>query len=590
MALIIVLNGIELNPLEVQGKNTTQIEIRDSDESGGKIKSVSQNYVLTGAAYDIVAASFIDDPDGKNNSLPVKIYDRGCCETDTLLFEGRLISDNVSWCYDECSVEVIFEEYTDFTKANDCLRSTLIYDNRNGFQQNQHPRMLYCVQIRPTIYQIIILNLGYFANLLLLILTPMVALISAIVSFINILINLLDNIGINISFGAAWNQFTQDSLLSQYQQGIDQMNEVLVGCGYKHPSPLVRSYIVNVCEICGIGFSSTILNNPASDYNNLVYLFAPIKEGVRANSDQTWISENAPIETGKTFLDKLSPVFNARWEIIDNVLYFERKDFFDTGDIYVSYSDLFEQQRIDEKLCLEWRDETRPAYGNFMYAQDAIDTAGNDALKLYNDTVEWNNPFSSLQSDKKDVQLQFGAVRCRRDGTSTDVLDLFTWAPFGIGATINEYSDVLIIEKHVTAAPKLIIWDPQSSVLQGRPKKYNNITGVVSDWVPFAGHSKFNFPMWFNEYGTLPNTSYSSDTPNMGLYGRFHAIDNPKLLPDLGKSFTFSFRYSCDLLQGALNAKYIHLPLGAEGENAVGRVRQISVNLATKTIQIQGDV
>ena len=590
MALIIFLNGIELNPLEIQGKNTTQIEIRDSDESGGKVKSVSQNYVLTGAAYDIVAASFIDDPDGKNNSLPVKIYDRGCCESDTLLFEGRLISDNVSWCYDECSVEVIFEEYTDFTRANDCLRSTLIYDNQNGFQQNQHPRMLYCVQIRPTIYQIIILNLGYFANLLLAILTPMVALISAIVNFINILINLLDNIGINISFGAAWNQFTQDSLLDQYRNAIDQMNEIIVGCGYKHPSPLVRSYIVNVCEICGIGFSSSILNNPASDYNNVVYLFAPIKEGVRSSSDQTWISENAPIETGKTFLDKLAPVFNARWEVIDNVLYFERKDFFDTGDIYVSYSDLFEQQRIDEKLCLEWRNETRPAYGNFQYAQDAIDTAGNDALKLYGDIVEWNNPFSSLQSDKKDIQLQFGAVRCRRDGTGTDVMDLFTSLPFGIGSTISEYSDVLIIEKHVTAAPKLIIWDPQSSVLQGRPKKYNNIVGVVPDWVPFAGHNKYNFPMWFNEYGTVPNTAYPSDTPNMGLYGRFHAIDNPKLLPDLGKSFTFSFRYSCELLQGALTANYIHLPLGAEGENAVGRVRQISVNLATKTIQIQGDV
>lgn len=583
----IVLNGVTLNSSDVGGENLTTVEVRDTNQSGDRVRAVSQQYTLTGAAYDLVAASFIDNPNGKFEVLPAQIYESGCCDNDVLLFEGRLISENVKWCTGVCEVEVVFEEYTDYTAQRDCLRSTLITDNWAGFKQNpNHPKFVYCVEIRPDLLFIMIMSTGLVLNNIFSVLTPIVWALSTINNVLQFIEDALDNIGIDLDLAIDFDGNSATSLLDEYNALRNRINQNIIGCGRRHASPLIKDYILNVCNKCGLQFSSTIFNDPASDYYHAAFFNAPIEKGSR-DLDYLWTEKNAPIETGESFLNLIIPLWNARWEIINGTLYVERRDFFETGEIYVDYSILEQNNFVREKLCLEWRTDTRPSFAQYSFTQDAIDTVGNDALERYKTVAEWNQPFSNLQAGRKEVQFPFGAAGFRYDGTDFDRFGLFeifdnNWFNGQIGA----HKDVLLLEKHLTSLPKILIWDPNKSVSKARVKTYNNIPG---NWTDFNGQNNYNYPMQFNTNFIVPNTAYPTNLPNSALYQRFHAIDNPKLTTDLGKSFTFSFEYNCTTLENAFEASHVLLPIGSS-QSAVGRITNITVNLSNKTITIQGDV
>lgn len=582
----IILDGQELDKNDYTGAKGAQIEVRDSDEEGNRVTSVSQTFTLTGAAYDIVAASFISATDGRQNSIEVLIYDDSCCDEDTLLFTGRLTSDNVSWCHGICSVDCLFTEYTEHTKQMDCVMSTLIYDDRNGFQSNPHPKMVYCVEMRPDFLQHLVLIFGVILNIILLVLTPVVAaltLLNEILEAIQNTINLIPGVNITITFDFDGDSST--NLLEEYQNFKDQLNSRIIGCGRKHPAPLVRKYIENVCEICGITFQSSIYNNPSSEYYMATMLNAPVAKG--SISGANWIDLNNPIMTLSGFLDMLKLVHNARWDIKDGVLRFERHDFFNSGAPWASFATLKESGLVQGELCLQWRDDTRPSYISMKYAPDAVDVAGNEAAERYNEIVEWNNPYSSLQSGSREIQLGFGTPRFRDDDVEQDILGFYSGAPF-IGSTINSYKRVLILEKHLCFNPKLLIWDGNMDF--GRTKKF--ITPGV-DWdgtTNLEENNNYNFPYSFNDANCEPNTAYPSNQPNMGLYGRFYSIDNPKLTIDYGKSWTFTMYYNCEALQTLQTIQFIELPLGTSDVPSIGRVDSISVNLDDKTITFQGTV
>ena len=521
--------------------------------------------------------------------MPVLIYESGCCDNDVLIFEGRLISDNVKWCYGECSCEVIFEEYTTETAQMDCLKSTLIHDNRLGFRSAQHPRMVYCVDLKPDVLQYFVFYGGAVLNTILLLLYPVVAalqLLNIVLGVIEDVINSIPGFSIDITFDFDGNSAT--NTLQEYQNLINRLNENIVGCGRAHPSPLARDYIKNVCDICGLTFQSSILNSPSSDYYNMVVLFAPMEKGTR-NENVFWINGNELNQSGDMFLDSLKPVFNAKWEIRNNTLFFERKDFFDNGDIFVNYADLEAQKLIGEKLCLEWRDELRPAYLKCEYQLDALDVSGNEARRVYNDIIEWNSPYSSLQSGARDVLIQFGTNKFRNDGTGPDSFEIFENLAI-IGPTLQQYRKAMTIQKHVTMLPRLIIWDGVSKVF-GVASRYSVPLEFPANPSPnWPNETYVNFPLMFNEVNTQPQTAYPSNRENSALYQRFYAWENPRLFRDLGKQFEFSFRYNCEQLQHVLTAQYVGLPLGGENEIIVGRVTQMTVNLQESTITIIGNV
>lgn len=576
----LLLNNIEIPHNEYTGRDGTTIELQSRDEYGHRERRVSQEYEFTGSAYDIVAQFFIDNPQGSLASIPVKIFDDECCGTDVLLFEGVLKSENVEWCDGACSVRCVFTEHTEYTRAMDCIRSTFIWDNRNGFQSQNHPRIAYCNSIRPEFLQYLLLSYGIMLNLNLLVLTPVVAVITLIITVINGIIdavNLIPGVSINHiggGFGSG-----EENLLAQYSDMRDRMNERIIACGFRHPAPLVRSYINNVCSICNLQFESSILNNPGNDYWNMVYLFAPSRKGVKEQSNgniPTWIDDNKQNQTLDMFLDDLKTVFNARWEIINGVLRFERVDSFQSEEDFVNYEAIID--RVIEPVCYSYRTVERPAAVEFKYVPDALDNTSGEAINVYNDIIGWNEPYSPMQHGIKQVVLPYSPCRFRGDGVTEDIYENFENFPF-IGQAIRDNRGTLILEKDKANTPRLIIWDGQSTVFAKCRRFYVPGFGLMDDNV-------FNFPLLFNEHNSVPNQAYPIDHPQSGLYPRFYSIEQPKvsLANDQGKEFNFSFEFNCQDIQKAFNARYVQLPIGR------GTITNMSISLSNRTITISGNV
>jgi len=336
----LVINGITISKSDYTGGNSASLDISVADSDGARKKTISSEFVLRGDAFSIVETELIEDPLGKNKSIPVVIYEENCCDTDILIFQGILRGDMVNWCFGDCECKVTFIEQTEESLKIDCIKSTQVFDNWNGFQEQIHPRIVYCVEIRPGFAQYLTVIFGIILNIVLFALYPIISVLSAIIYFIESIIAGLNALGINVSWNTDFDGDSSTNLLEQFQGFIDTLNELLIGCGREHPSPLVRSYIQNVCDKCGLTFSSTIYNNPESQYYNAVYLSAPVEKGVR-DEDILYIEENKPIKNLTGFLDDLNVLHNAKYRTIDNVLYFERHDFFNDGATYVSFEELF---------------------------------------------------------------------------------------------------------------------------------------------------------------------------------------------------------------------------------------------------------
>ena len=587
----LVLNGAEVPKDQYTGANGTQIDIDVVDVSGFglPLPKVSQQYVFTGAAFDTVNSLIIENPNGKNASIPVKIYEDSCCEDDVLLFEGIIRGDMVDWCYGECQCTVTFKEETEESLKVQCMKSTLIWDNWNGFQTDDHPRIVYCNEIRPLFIQFLTGYLLIILSLILSALYPIVAAMSLVYSFIGIVVDAINALGANLTWnGNGFDGNNETSILQEYQQWLDNVQENVIQCGRKHPSPLVRNYIQNVCDKCGVTFESSIFTDPNSDYYNAVYVNAPINKGTK-NESIKWIDKNRPILMLDGLLDQLVPVFNAEYRFENGVLRFERKDFFWVGDPFVNYSSLEGTGQIKEKLCLAWRDETRPAWLSITYLGDGADTTGNEALGAYRDMIEWNNPMSNLQSGKKEVQIPFSVPRFRNDNLDDAALDVMVNFPFGIGANIQQHANVMTMQKGVCFQPRLIIWDGDD-INFARVKIFDQVLTEPNEngIQPTFGTLK-NYALQVNEMDgqgglVTPNTAYASDQPGMGIYPRFYAWENPKLISDEGLEFTFSMYYNCDSLVASLSARYVQLPQG------IGRIDKISVNLDDKSLTIVGKV
>jgi len=568
-----LINGTLIDPTEYNGSTT--IDISESGDDGFRKSVVNGEYVLTGEAFDIVNELIILNPNGKNAFIPVKIYEDKCCDTDILLFEGMIRGDSVDWCYEECSCTVSLIEDTEQIRKINCLKSTVIDDNWNNFKTQNHPRVVYCIELRPELTAYIILIIGVIINIILQVIYPIAIVISVIISVINGIIDFLNAFGLEVN-NIDFDGNSTTNFLQEYNAWVFELNERLVGCGRKHPSPFVRSYIQNACDKCGLTFESSILNVLSSEYYNTMYFNAPIEKGTR-DEDIKYIEENHPIHTLDTYLSSLKPMFNADYDVKDGAVRFERKDFFYTGEIYVSYLSLEGVSRIKSKLCYSWRDETRPSYIRFQYALDAMDVCGNEAAARYNQLVEWNQPYSPLQSGHTDIQFEFSTPRFRDDGIDPDILDEFSSSDQGIGQVINAHNSVLILANHLSFNPKLLIWDGVDMNF-ARVKKYS-ISGFD---VP--ADENYNYPYLTTKFNSITGIAYPSNQPGTGIYPRFYSIDNPKLIIDKGQEFKFSFYYDCITLSGAITARYIQLP------NGVGRIKKIAVNLEDQSIDVFGDI
>jgi len=552
--IVIKLNGITITG-RIDGVEQFNVTWRENDDDGGLAKSYSSELRFYDDGYSILKSLLIDDPNGFINEVDVQIFDE-CC--GRLVFDGFISGSSIDWCDPECWIAgSVIEKKA----ALNCVKSTLITDDHDGFLDQAQKKLRYCVEPRPEFLYAVLFWIYGALNII-------IAVITLFTSEI---------------FG-----FTEN------------LKARMIQCNWYHPTPLVRDYIQNVCRKCGLTFQSSILNDPGSPYFDLLLFSAPVQKGYKpSDTESKLIEQNVPIETLDTlFTRHLNSIFNAKYWIVGNTLVFERKDFFSNTNQWIDSEQLLNDGRIvDNQICFSWIDKPQKAFAIYKYNMDAFDITSNEAGGRYEDIVEWNSPPSDRQKDALELTLASSKSRFRNDAAGPDVLleavqgnFLFSLTTF---AFIDSTNGNLLMANHTASNYKFIIWNAGSGNDFARANFNYSTTftgGNVNRpyWPPGIPNpllvnvtsippaNLYNYPMTFNE-----------DNTN-NLYTLFHYIDNPRLPGTRLFNFNFTFSFDCGQFDAIDFSKSVRIRVG----NSVkfGEIKELQIDFVKRTIGVSGIV
>lgn len=545
-------------------------------------KSFTSELEFYDDGYDILKYWLLTDLNSFTNEVKVQIYDN-CC--NTLIIEGIIRATTIDWCEPICSIKANIIEGNE---ATDCIKSTLIWDNSRAdssglkFLDREQKRLRYCVDIKPTGLMVILFIFYGIFSLILFVLQGFLALFIGLATL--------------LSFGA----IDFEETFEEFTGWMDDLRERMIICNWYHPTALVRDYIKNACDVCGLNFQSSILNNPSSVYYNTLLFSAQIRKGYKpSQTTGTLIQQNLPTETIETLMNEhLKPLFNAEYWVIGNNLIFERKDFFDNpSNVWIDAEQLLNDGLIENnRICFAYLDKERPAYAQFKYAQDFSDHIGNYAGQRFDDIVEWNVPYSPTQSGKYEPNIASSPARFRGDKIEKDSYDTLTQPEYTVinalfGFNFTQSIGMLLLGDHVCANYKFLIWDELSGLQESKVKgDYPNaIFGDIIDIridddtgniIPYSipEDRRYNYPFRF--------------TPNPIAFGTnlyyYHSIENPRN-PSIKKfSFEFTFNFSCSQYLDFNFTKTVRL--FKNGQIVYGKVTELNINFVNRTISVQGEV
>ena len=488
-------------------------------------KAASGTLKIDGLAYDYVRAWLVDHVAAPLNSIEVKIQDVGCGYYESYQFK----STQLAWCEtDACEFDINLKQLDD---QYSCIQKTIISDNWQGWFQTipdkgkKHPRFSYCNEHRPN--GTLVMTWWIIAMMEILF-APLIAIILAIYDAIAIILNAVLSIINFLSFNSvSINLLPVPDPLDAFTYFQTMMIESC-GCGREHPAPLIRDYITNVCDRCGlkvdavtapiffaknisINTSGGYLSNVFNPHYNACYFFAPIKRGIRRNTRNSllygvalndtdfYIEENKPIYALSDFLDLLKHAYNHEWRIKAGYLYFWRKDWYNNVQFIYDFTDnAADHEKILEGVCFEWSEIKYPAYVTGLYSQDPVDTCANEALdymnQIYSFDITANNPNFDGELNKSVPQL--GGTKFRLDGAATDYI-YDTMQVVGNGAALAPplfyiFKDldsalaeianyVLLMKDENCGLGKILIWDEENYM---NAKCIRNMVPVNNSLVP----------------------------------------------------------------------------------------------------------
>ena len=573
-------DGVPLSDPQDSLLNPT-FEFRRKDETGDRAFSLTGDLTFSGADYDYIYQQLKVSPSALDNKVLLTFVNDCCTQNQT--YEFYLKYDTLLWCEDQCTLTVSAVEKSLSDDQYTCLKNTMIWDDSFGFKSVQHPRMSYCNELRPNWLHdvLIILTMATWTSFL--VFGPVLIVIAAIIVAINFVIG-INNTIIQTINGLPGGPYLDEvdeidldgdsstNAFDEFDTWIKNLLNGSFGCGRKHPSPLVRDYICNVCQKCGLSFQSTIYNDPNSDYYWAVYVNAPINKGTQeADTTTYWIDENQPILSGLQFLDQLVALHNGKFDIVNSVLIFERRDKFIPKTPFLDLT-TFPKERIKGNICWNWSANPRYSYANMYYQKDGINWVGSEAVARWGDIVDWNNsPYRPNQKGEYKPLIPFAACRFRDDGIDRDVLTFYEDLPT-VGTLLKKYKNSMLMNSHNCFLPMIIIWDPSSGTENATANKFTNIyypglAGVV------GANQYYNFPYWFKE-------GYAGN-----LYDRFHYIENPRTSGYQGLDFIVTLEYDCALLS-AIDVDGVVRTVEGDSKGPLN----ITINFKEKTLTIKGTV
>lgn len=585
--LYLTIDDIKFSQSDYTSLEESSVTLRIHDQESGQIAySYSEEVTAYGEMYKYIWENLLMT-DGKlvNNKgkkLVAKIYD-DCCkvtsdatgkESDYLVFVGKISSTGIKFCEFDCSITFNIEE-DEFAANANCLKNKFIFDNSiiypNGqrFHELRHPFTWHCVEMRPALIHWIFLIFGLLFNAIVPAFIALIALIAVIKEIIDAIIALFSGEAPTLDF----------DVLDWFFKLVKDVNGYMSGCQYGHPTPFIRDYLTNVCKVCGLQFESSIFNNSNSPYYNAMLLSAPVDKGTKEYV--SWIDDNKPIETGDSFLQLLSRIFNISYRINNNILTVERKDFFKPNTIWLDLSNPKNDPRIIS-ICYKFPSTSDPAGGEFVFAMDGIDWVGNEAKSLYNDIMDWNLPFGNYPHLKgiKRYDIPISPARFKGDGITTDIIS--TWVDIwnmvfpGLGYVLtggSKFNNCLLLPVELTTEYKVLIWDGDSPLDEARVRRQSYSEGLY-----------YNKDMWVAAEvdSILTKNNIVTKKPFVAgnLYDRFWYIEDPRLKNSHGLEYTAELVRDCDMLLSIDFYKSVLLP-----NNMVGSIEEIVLEKYKLTIK-----
>jgi hypothetical protein len=595
--IVIKLNGTVITG-RIDGTEQFTITWRENDDDGGLAKSYSSELRFYDDGYSILRSILIDNPNGFINEVDVEIFDE-CC--GRLVFSGFISGNSVDWCEPECWVSASVVEKKE---ALNCVKSTLITDNHNGFLSQPQKKLRYCIETRPDfIYAILFLIYGILNTAIFLVLLPLSAVVVVIQSIAFVVCSVVCAVSPNCTLadcqGGTWTN--PAGAFSDISGWYNDLRDRMIQCQWYHPTALVRDYIQNVCDKCGLTFQSSILNDPSSPYYNLLLFSAPVQRGYKpSDTEARLIEQNLPIESLDTLMTRhLNPIFNARYWIVGNTFLFERKDNFSAAAPWIDAEQLLNDGRIVEnEICFSWIDKPQKAFAIYKYSLDAIDITGNEAGLRFEDIVEWNSPPSLRQKESLDVTLLSSMPRFRWDGAGTDNLEQQVYAGFIFALpfipTIQASRGLLMMAQHTPSNYKFLIWNSASGDENARVQTNYDLNFTLSPVRrPYLTPGS-EILAFFNSNNTVPPEhlfnypmSFNNNAAN-NLYTLFHYIDNPRLAGTKLFNFNFTFSFDCGEYNGIDFSKSVRLRVG--NNIKFGEIKELQIDFVKRTIGVSGIV
>lgn len=512
----------DLNALKITFTAPVDVTGVVTPGSQNQKSSISGSLTFERYAYELLKSWLVDDVSARLNAVDVRIEHVGC----GTYFNYAIKPFDLQWCQDDtCVFDVVLKQQDEQLT---CIKKTLITDNWQGwFPDNsytpangkKHPRFSYCNEVRPNGMLIMTWWMSGMNGAILLTMIPLLMALNLLFAIINIIIGVIQTI-VAIVGGNSPSQVNWQTLpYFDFKKMLDAYAQQYVesaGCGREHPAPLIRDYISNVCDKCGIEvnevsapvfFARTITietsdrgiitkDNP---YYNACYFNAPVKRGIRrfrslnvagtggnnANDTEFWIPDNSPLMTLDEFLDSLKGTFNSLWEVRSGTLYFRRKDYWQQqAYIYDFTEGSPDRDKIVQGPCFSPNELQFPAYCVGIYKPDSVDACGNEAGNVngsgqMNGIVQFGNTEENPNyAGVLDKAQEFGATRFRLDGITNDYIydamqvlcngSVFT--PFTNGLMrdfvapfIRKYCDyALLLSGETAEKPKIIIWSGDS--------------------------------------------------------------------------------------------------------------------------------
>lgn len=607
-------------------------------------RAFSGTITFEGDAYQYLKKWLVDDISALVNVIEVQIEHVGCGSYQDLVISAK----ELTWCEDNiCTFDVNIKQKEE---SMTCITNTLITDNWQGWfptrskipsNGKKHPRFSYCNEIRPN-------GMLVFVWWLILLLMPVYTVVGVIIgTLINSIILIMISI---LALFAVFSQKVRDKIkeledkMIQWDDITDLVDGMLIessGCGREHPAPLIRDYIKNVCDKCNVQVNATTAGIffdtqfrletsfdrqmgevPQPRWNphyNACYLSGVAQKGIRRlnripflgnlanNTTDFWLPENSPLLTLSQFLDQLKGVYNADWRVVNNTLYFQRKDFWLDGDYVFDFTENAEDRALlIQGLCYEWSGEKTAAHIKMEYTLDGADTAGNNAASQMSGLVSFGN--ATLNPAVEGVNTKrfpFGPTKFRLDGASGDyILDAYQqlvnssllsgtfWNSVAVGRVdqyISAFADyALLITHETTTLPKILLWDGESmenakcfkpyatgpnrfGILEPEINPmYNNYNGQ-EPWalrhepvVDVLGTNKAANNEYIMQRRLASPLIKAALLVNYPMYFEagfkdtmwdwFHWIDDPNINPQSKQEFTGKIELCCDVLQNKVKA------------------------------------